>query len=328
MLTPNEVHLLVGILAMASSDQDVQLELGSQLTDQASGTTRDVDITLRYLTPDGPRLISGIEVKAHSRPLDIEHVEQLVIKLKDVGLSHAAIVSASGYTSGAVTKARAHGIRLFSLVPWCAELARRDNPLRGDRAFLLSDIHWSEGPHSHVELDTTDILPSGINPAALEVWIETTEGSFVRRPIEVVTRQAAKFAADQAEKSFPPKTAPGNHEVQIATPVTLRNQVRVITPLRTYPLKFVGITGRLCESISDGRETLRFLVNHDDRTLEASCCAMAMSDGTINVLAFDQRTRAVTLHTLSVADRQLAKIKGIPLVQQTDRHRLNLIETL
>ncbi|MDO8544874.1 MAG: restriction endonuclease [Opitutaceae bacterium] len=325
MLTPNEVHLVVGILTMASTDQDVEIELGSQVMDQAAGTTRDVDIMLRYQSPTGPRVIAGIEVKAHTRPLDIEHVEQLVIKLSDVRAGTPSIVSASGYTPAAVKKAAAHRVELLSLVGWNAALERIDTPLRGNPAPLLGDLHWSEGPHAHIELDTQDALPTDTNTAALELWIEEHDGTFSRRPAEVLTRQAAKVAADNVLKSFPAVTTPATHEQALVERVSLRNQVRAILPGRTYRVKYVRVTGRFAQTVTDGADTLRYLVRHDGSALVAACCAMAMSDGTLTVLAYDHRTRVVTPHTLTIADRSRTKIKGVPLVRQTEQHRVNLI---
>lgn len=120
MLTPTDIHYLVGFLTYVSSPDDVQIILGDRVQDSASVKERDVDITVTYKDSDG--LISvfqGIEVKSHARPLDVAHVEQLVSKLRDMpDLNRRAIVSASGFTRPAERKAAVHGIDLFNLVDW------------------------------------------------------------------------------------------------------------------------------------------------------------------------------------------------------------------
>ncbi|MFH1417172.1 MAG: restriction endonuclease [Planctomycetota bacterium] len=120
MLTATEVHYLVGLLTQISSPENVEIILGDMVQDNIADKKRDVDITVTYKDANG--LISafkGIEVKRHSRPLDVTHVEQLSAKLNDMpDLSHRGIVSASGYTEPAKKKAEAHGVDLFSLIQW------------------------------------------------------------------------------------------------------------------------------------------------------------------------------------------------------------------
>jgi hypothetical protein len=120
MLTPTDVHYLVGLLTRSSSPDDVEIELGSTVYDKASDESRDVDVTVTRKTDDNQiDAYCGIEVKKHTRPLDSTHVEQLCCKLNDMPrLTTKSIVSASGYSSPAVKKAEAHGVRLYELKPW------------------------------------------------------------------------------------------------------------------------------------------------------------------------------------------------------------------
>ena len=85
--------------------------------DIASGTARDVDITVTTRAADGTvHAFKGIEVKAEKRPLDVITVEQLCAKLKDMpGITHRSVVSASGYTAPAIQKAQHHGMELWEL---------------------------------------------------------------------------------------------------------------------------------------------------------------------------------------------------------------------
>jgi len=120
VLSPTDVHYLVGLLTQVSNPENVDIILGDMVHDNIAEKDRDIDITVTYKDANG--LISafnGIEVKRHSRPLDVAHVEQLTAKLNDMpDLSHRGIVSASGYTKPARKKAEARGVDLFSLIQW------------------------------------------------------------------------------------------------------------------------------------------------------------------------------------------------------------------
>ena len=120
MLSPTDVHYLVGLLTKISSPESVDIILGDMVHDNITDKDRDIDITVTYKDANG--LISafnGIEVKRHSRPLDVTHIEQLTAKLNDMpDLSHRGIVSASGYRKPARKKAEARGVELFSLIQW------------------------------------------------------------------------------------------------------------------------------------------------------------------------------------------------------------------
>lgn len=126
MLSPTDVHYLVGLLTRISNPESVEIILGDIVYDNIADKVRDVDITVTYKDVNG--IISafkGIEVKKHSRPLDVTHVEQLWAKLNDMPkVSHRSIVSASGYTGPARKKAEAHGVDLFGLIKW-------NNPMEG-----------------------------------------------------------------------------------------------------------------------------------------------------------------------------------------------------
>jgi hypothetical protein len=158
MLTPTEVHYVAGLLALTSSDADVEVELGAMVYDKASRTERDVDVVLRSLRSDGTAAaVLGREVKAHSRPLGSDHVEQLIIKLKDMpGLTSRSIVSASGYSQPAIEKAAYHGIELLELV----ELPASGNAFEHFRADNVTSR--KEGPE-WVGKPTAHLNPARMN---------------------------------------------------------------------------------------------------------------------------------------------------------------------
>ena len=120
MLTPTDVHYIVGFLSLAAGPDQVEIELGDYVYDAATKTRRDVDVTITTRNNDGSRqAFVGLEVKAHKRRLDSERVEQLIQKLGDMPeISGRAIVSASGYTKPAIRKAQHHNVDLYELTDW------------------------------------------------------------------------------------------------------------------------------------------------------------------------------------------------------------------
>jgi len=120
MLTPVDVQLLVGLLSLATSPTDVQVELGSKVFDVAAEKERDVDVTVLSKHSDGTAsAYVGIEVKAETRPLGTQEAEELIAKLRDMpAITRRLIVSASGYTAPAKRKAAYHGIELLQLRRW------------------------------------------------------------------------------------------------------------------------------------------------------------------------------------------------------------------
>ena len=142
MLTPTDIHYLVGLLSLSSGPDNVDVVLGDLVLDDAAAEARDVDVTIT--TKDSAGQISayhGMEVKAHGRPLDTTHVEQLCAKFGDMpALTSHSIVSASGYTAPAKLKAERHGVALWSLRKW-------EDPSRGfDHVRFPKDMpfvtHW------------------------------------------------------------------------------------------------------------------------------------------------------------------------------------------
>jgi len=75
--------------------------------DAVAEEERDVDVTVRAVGGDGSTSVfDGLEVKDHTRRLDVIHVEQLCAKLRDMPtIADRGIVSASGYTEAALRKA-------------------------------------------------------------------------------------------------------------------------------------------------------------------------------------------------------------------------------
>ncbi len=121
MLSPADVHYLVGLLTRVSEGTDVEIQLGDLVFDSAAEKERDVDVTVTKKDAAGSvAVFKGIEVKNEGETVGcLVHVEQLCIKFADKpDVTDRAIVSASGYTEAASKKARAHGVELYEIVDW------------------------------------------------------------------------------------------------------------------------------------------------------------------------------------------------------------------
>lgn len=123
-LSPMLVQYLVGLCCLRWDSEAVDVTIGDIVYDACAEKKRDVDVTVTVSEQGQPTYaFKAYEVKRESQALDVTDVEQLCLKLLDMpGVTHRAIVSSSGYTSGAVNKAAKHGVELYALREWTRPL--------------------------------------------------------------------------------------------------------------------------------------------------------------------------------------------------------------
>ena len=123
-LSPMLVQYLVGLCCLKWDPNAVDVVIGDMVLDSAAGKLRDVDVTVTISEGGNvTHAFKAYEVKHEGAPLDVTIVEQLCLKLLDMpSVTHRAIVSASGFTSGAQSKAARHGVTLYGLRPWTRPL--------------------------------------------------------------------------------------------------------------------------------------------------------------------------------------------------------------
>ena len=110
---------LVGLCCVHRNPDAVNVILGDMVEDTAAEEKRDVDVTVTLKDAEGVGTLKAFEVKREKRPLDVTTVEQICVKLKDMpSVTHRGIVSTSGYSEPAKTKAAAHGTELYEVKPW------------------------------------------------------------------------------------------------------------------------------------------------------------------------------------------------------------------
>jgi Restriction endonuclease len=131
---------LVGLFTLKHGARvNYSVTLGDKVPDVASGTRRDVDVTVS--TPDGEVYeFAGIEAKHWKEKLDVSDVEALALKLKDMpSVTQRAIVCSAGYTKPAIKKAEHHGVDLYVIKEWTTPI--EDN---------FPDLSPMNGPPSKV----------------------------------------------------------------------------------------------------------------------------------------------------------------------------------
>jgi hypothetical protein len=159
------LQYLVGLYNLKhGSAAQYHVTLGDMVADEASGTLRDVDVTVT--TPDGAHEFAGYEVKHWTKKLDVSHVEALAAKLNDMPtVTERAIVCSSGYTEPAIKKAEYHGVDLYVIKEWTAPVEEQFPdlaPMKGPPAevFRGSQFHltWLERSfYLHVDAPYFDI---------------------------------------------------------------------------------------------------------------------------------------------------------------------------
>jgi len=108
------LELLVRRLEDLYVGQGVVISSPDYLVGQRSGKKRQVDVTLRAQVGSST-VVVAIECKDRSRPLDVEDMEQLCNKFRDIAVRNGVVVSTSGYTDGAIAIAAHEGVETRTL---------------------------------------------------------------------------------------------------------------------------------------------------------------------------------------------------------------------
>lgn len=158
MLTPTDIHLLVGVCSQMSHPSDVSITLGEMVYDEASDRKRDVDVTIKFVTPEGDTgSFIGIEVKDEKRKLGSQQVEQLCMKFRDMpNIKTGGIVSSSGFTGPAIKKAKFHGVKLYEFRRW--EIEKEVEHLAFHDEFTVTESVYQARENYLVTFDVEETL--------------------------------------------------------------------------------------------------------------------------------------------------------------------------
>lgn len=109
-----EFEELVAGIEEAASPRGAVVTRNDHLTDIITGEMRQVDATIRFRAGSTHILIL-IECRDRDRTEDVRWIEEMVMKLRGLAASKIILVSSTGFTQPARTKAKHYGVELREL---------------------------------------------------------------------------------------------------------------------------------------------------------------------------------------------------------------------
>lgn len=311
MLTPIDIHYLVGLLSVVSSPEDVEIELGSLVDDVVAEEARDVDITIIQRTPDGLRAFQGLEVKDHSRPLDVGHVEQLCAKLRDMpALTERFIVSASGYTGPARRKARARAVELLQLVPFSPEsMSTWDRRFPEDLEVCERTLHWL--PVVNVKFEIADAAGANDVECSDSLIVLDSGGSPIPGcPNLAQLKQNMLLSALNELKSKEDVTAlPDGTPHALTYVLVLADSPRLEWPGQYFTILHAIVQGSVAWRTSIHPPLFMVLLRDHEKVPLVACAVAELASGALVGLVLSPTDpRAHVIH-VSISDRNRRKIR-------------------
>ncbi len=124
-----ELELLIAHLEECLSKSEIKITSPDRIEDKITGEKREVDVSLRATVGSHDVLII-LECRDRKNIGDSTWIEQLATKRDDLGANKAIAVSSSGFTTGAVKKARSKNIELRMLEELTADNIRDWFPIK------------------------------------------------------------------------------------------------------------------------------------------------------------------------------------------------------
>ena len=309
MLTPTDIHFLVGLLTLVSRPDSVELELGNMIFDAVAEEERDVDITVRALSEDGTvSIFEGIEVKHHKRPLDVTHVEQLCTKLRDMpGITDPGIVSGSGYTKPASRKASHYGVTLYSLRGWTAPLELGGVILTDKFKVHEQTYQWVRQPHVafNPDLPLSESILKQIGPDA--PLFDRYGAPLIHTTFQALADSLASRAVALAQEKGQTLEMSIGETRTVTFDMTLKDEPYVTVGENQIILTHVRVTGEIAYVEKIITPMLKVLVKHEDQIPLVGSAVFEMSLGNLAGISVDP-SRRVRFINVPVADRLLKKI--------------------
>lgn len=310
MLSPIDVHYLVGFLSSVGQPDDVEFELGALVRDVGSETNRDVDVCVTRRSPQGVQCFRGIEVKAERRPLDVIAVEQLCAKLNDMpNLTGRHVVSASGYTTPAARKAEKHGVELLRLEDLDPARHKLGTSLFSpDVSFLQSRVLER---NLHTRLDIA-FGPRGPTPIAPSSAIVDDNGCPIDNlpDVQAVGNAMARQVADAYQTTPAVAAVEPGVPIPVDCMVTLDRNLRIQAGGRLLPITNAQVTGTVTWRLETINTQLKTLVRHSDNVPFVDCVIAERENGELLLFAAQGVPSRITIGRVTVSERNKTKIKN------------------
>jgi hypothetical protein len=302
MLTPVDVHSLVGLLCVPAGPENVEVVLGE-----------DVDVTVTARDKDGNvTAFHGIEVKDHARPLDVADVEQLCAKFKKMpGLTSHAIVSASGYTRPAIRKARHHAV-----VPWSFESL--DDPSKGTEQGI-DQVRWFESVgQPEVTFRRVDRREWRFFDENLPVRLHDGSESASLRTVADWSAHVVSSAINRIVdgEEFQPRLSQltdGHVDMFGSVAVTFEQPLLFGPPENSFAVDAASVTGAIACRTSTTKLDFRVLVeqgaNEGDDVPFAGCGIAVLPKGNLVALSTNNIAKTVNVLNVPLTDRLKEQIR-------------------
>ena len=305
MLSETDIHYLVGLLSLISNPDDVDVELGSRIVDATTQRERDVDITFKVKdAATGARVFKGIEVKDHSRKLDVTHVEQLAQKLKDMPvLAVKCIVSATGYTSSAIKKAAHHGIELFELIDWDFSEKQFEDFDSQFVPFVRTGFTWVKTPT--VQINPGEKIPEDIASTLKNNPMISFEESGVTQEVRL-NEKASEFCRLVVQREFEKHKDKGikiGQTIDVCTVLNITNDCFVNCGTSDFHLKNLLYTGQLVWTKTEKPTHYKVLKRLNDEKPYAGCMIAELGEWGLIGLSVSQLDRKLRLIHVPLSDR-------------------------
>lgn len=334
MLTPMMIQYLVGLCCLRHNPDAIDITLGDRVYDCAAEKARDVDITVTLRNEEGMKeIFKAVEVKAESKAIDVETVEQLCLKLSDMErVTHKSIFSTSGYTDGARSKAKAHSVDLYTLSPWTmpieddfkdfAGVGRPSDFLTAVDSYLL---HWMDetlfvvvpdGPESFEYSENTPVYSS--LGKRHEKFL--TMGEFKKEMVEksgtiLYTQPAAvemlgNDLSAQNSGSFIGKPWPFTHQM----PVKQENAYLKFEK-KLCQINSVVIQGQLRWEIEKLNPQFYILKNIETNEIfaGAAIAAYGKDNGRMFAMVFPDKGRNLGIHQVVIPQKQRSMLRMLKI---------------
>jgi hypothetical protein len=331
------VQYLVGLCCLKWHPDAVDVTIGDMVLDPAAGKQRDVDVTVTISDSGNiTHAFKAYEVKHESSPLDVADVEQLCLKLLDMpSVTHRAIVSASGFTSSARSKAARHGVTLYGLRQWTRPLQEQFPALTmqgtAQECFPMSRtlLCWTnvqyaivareaESPFSVQPDDKLFDASGNVHPKYKkfadyqnELLLRSTEILFQLEPAVTILRT---FPVPNTVSDGTVPAGPGwphTHTLDAHS-----DGVHVETSKGVHRIDLITINGYL--QWQRGIDSSLYYVMDqipDGEAFAGALISMEKREGHMIALVFSPKTRDIGIHFVRLAEKHLNCIRGLTLEQ-------------
>lgn len=334
-LTPMMIQYLVGLCCLKHDPNAINITLGDMVYDEGAEEKRDVDITVTIEDKSGNfEIFKAAEVKDEQKSLDVATVEQLSKKLEDMPkVTHKSIFSTSGYSKGAISKAKANSVDLYTLMPWDKPIEENfpdfkgfDTPANFFQSFESSLLYWI-GPNTYVVVpkasgnfnwqnDTPIFANSGKKHTSFPSMAELIEAAFMRST-EVLCKQEPMFTSQiEFQHGMVPSDThkfvgpqwPCEYVVDVSSDeayLKLKNELLKIDKIE--------IRGKLQWGRKKVIPEFFILKNVFDQTpfAGAAVATHGTNDGRMCALVFPKKGRSIGVHNICIPEKQRNMIRNL-----------------